>query len=228
MRKNTGNWFTPSSLEDNLNSKNALHLASSNGDIEGVKVLLAAGADINAKDKDGMRALHLASDNLQVAVVKEYVAVVKVLLAAGADINAKDEYGRTALMIAANRRASDNEENLVVSELLAAEADINARDNGGMTALMIAAGTGAVGVVKKLLAAGAGIHAQDDEYDAALYYASCKNHADIMALLQDNVRAAPSANPSFWNAHNLKRKIESSVETNSAETGLVTKVARRK
>ncbi len=40
-----------------------MHAAVSRGHIEVVKILLANGADINAKDKNGITALNLASEN---------------------------------------------------------------------------------------------------------------------------------------------------------------------
>ena len=55
-----------------------------------VQMLLAKGADVNAKDYDGITALMLASDQ----GIKEYV---QVLLANGADVNARDNEGKTAL-----------------------------------------------------------------------------------------------------------------------------------
>ena len=54
-----------------------------------ISLLLQAGADVNAKDRDGNTALILAA--------AENPTVVSVLLKAGADVNAKDRDGNTAL-----------------------------------------------------------------------------------------------------------------------------------
>ena len=62
--------------------------AALNGDIEAVKQYLAAGADVNAKDKEGWTPLHFASDRKNVA---------EFLIKKGADVNAKDAYGFTPL-----------------------------------------------------------------------------------------------------------------------------------
>ncbi|MFA5135565.1 MAG: ankyrin repeat domain-containing protein [Patescibacteria group bacterium] len=61
-------------------------------DLAGVKEALAAGADVNAKDKCGKTALIEASSRWG------HTEIVKALLAAGADVNAKDECGDTALI----------------------------------------------------------------------------------------------------------------------------------
>jgi ankyrin repeat protein len=50
------------------------------------------GADINAKEDDGMSALLKAS-------CEGHVDIVKMLLEKGADVNAKDRFGRTSLSL---------------------------------------------------------------------------------------------------------------------------------
>ncbi|MFA5106679.1 MAG: ankyrin repeat domain-containing protein, partial [Candidatus Micrarchaeia archaeon] len=65
--------------------------AVSSGDLAGVKEALAAGADVNAKDRDGYTALMVAS-------YWGHMDIVKLLIAAGADVNAKSETGYTALI----------------------------------------------------------------------------------------------------------------------------------
>jgi len=89
--------------------------------------LLAAGADVHARDEYGQTALILAAGN-------GHTATVERLLAAGADVNARDQNGQTALMFAEGRGHTE-----MVERLLAAGADVNARDRNGRTALMLAA-----------------------------------------------------------------------------------------
>lgn len=64
--------------------------AAEEGNVAAVRELLANGADVNAKDKNGVTALMCAAweGNLK---------VVEILLANGADVNAKDKYGGTVL-----------------------------------------------------------------------------------------------------------------------------------
>ena len=67
--------------------------AAGAGDLSRVKSLIAAKADVNAKDEYGLTALMLAS-------MRDRVEVVRALLAAKADVNAKSNSGGTALMAA--------------------------------------------------------------------------------------------------------------------------------
>ncbi len=68
----------------------ALIEAARRGDTDSVKALIAAGTDVNAKDKDGKTALMAASN----------ADCVKALIAAGVDVNAKNNNGETALSLA--------------------------------------------------------------------------------------------------------------------------------
>ena len=70
-----------------------------------VRTLLAANADVNAKDLDGRTPLIVASQ-------EGYVEVVRTLLAAKADVNAKAANGFTAVIIASQNGHMD------VAELL--------------------------------------------------------------------------------------------------------------
>lgn len=58
-----------------------------------LKALLDSGVDVNARDRGGRTALHLAA-------VLGQAEVARYLLSRGADINAKDAAGRTPLMLA--------------------------------------------------------------------------------------------------------------------------------
>ena len=102
--------------------------ATLHDDIAEVNRLIAAGADVNAADKDGITALSFA-------VYNEQTEVAKMLIAAGADVNAADKDGGTALHDAALKVHAE-----IVAILLAAGADVKLVDKNGATALMVASG----------------------------------------------------------------------------------------
>lgn len=80
----------------------ALHVVAPYGPIEMVKVLLEAGADVNAKDIQGMTPLMMA-----VASDYQDPEIVRMLLARGADRTIKSRDGLTALDYARRLGAAD-------------------------------------------------------------------------------------------------------------------------
>jgi ankyrin repeat protein len=77
-----------------------LHLAATNPDVTAVKALLAAGADVNAKDMDNNTPLHMAA-------YTNRVENAKALLEAGADVNVVSTGGRTPMAMARKSRADE-------------------------------------------------------------------------------------------------------------------------
>ena len=89
-----------------------------------VELLIAKGAAVNFRDRDGFTALMYAARNGD-------TEAVNVLLRNGASVNIADKEGETALMKAA--ASSCNEE--TVRALLSAGADLSVRDHKGRNAL---------------------------------------------------------------------------------------------
>jgi ankyrin repeat protein len=130
-----------------------------------VKVLITAGASVNARNDRGVTPLMEAagvsdvmrdSNSLRrvrpnAEEVKEgHVDAVRQLLAAAADPNARDLHGATALMFAAflGRAA-------IVQMLLDKGADAQVKDRSGNTALTYATSRNNVSAVQSLKKAGA-------------------------------------------------------------------------
>jgi ankyrin repeat protein len=139
---------------------------------EEIKLAIRGGANVNAKEDDGLTALMAA------AYKNEYPEVISLLLKAGADVSAKEDDGLTALM-----RAASNKNPKITSLLLEAGADVNAKDNDGNTALMIASEYGDAAVVSQLLKAGAEVNAKNNDGYTALMRASKSSDRDIVSLL---------------------------------------------
>ena len=118
--------------------------AVKNGDTPAMRVLLAHGADLTLRQKNGTTALMLASGvgRGQGVFAKDYATeaqlldAVKLLVESGADVNAANDNGQTALHIAA--QASDG----IVKYLAEHGANLDAKDKQGRTALDIAMGKG--------------------------------------------------------------------------------------
>jgi len=119
-------------------------LMSAVDDIDILKVLIDAGADVNARNEFGVTPIMYA------AVRYDSQEAIPLLVRAGADVNAADRDGRTALMFA----AVDGREDLVRA-LLDAGADPTARDSENMSVWAFAAQSEDEEVIRMIEAAGA-------------------------------------------------------------------------
>jgi ankyrin repeat protein len=196
--------------------QSALFEAIDNDDAAKVKALIAAGTDVNSRDKDGETALMRA-------VCAWAPDIAKALLAAGAEVDARDQYGNTALIWATrcpsgdealkplldagakvDARNKDGQTALfsaatissdkAVQTLIDAGADVNAKDESGRTPLMSAADQDRVGHVKTLLAAGADVNAKDNRGVTALVLAENSELAKYRNMVP-LLRAAGAVEP---------------------------------
>ena len=124
----------------------ALHLAVRNGHAECVRLLLAAGADVNAADIRG-------DSPLFVSVQEGYGEISKMLIDSG-KIRKKDPDGGTELHKAVHSKNTE-----YARLLLKAGFDVNAANSAGETPIHYAAASGDIECVKLLLAAGADVSA---------------------------------------------------------------------
>ena len=103
----------------------ALHLASKEGHLEVVRILLENGADPNV--------LWWTGTPLSEALRLNHWEVAKLLLQYGADINARNENGSTLL-----HQAVHSIDERSVQQLLNCGADVHARNGNGETPLQMA------------------------------------------------------------------------------------------
>jgi len=101
--------------------KTPLFFAATFNRPEMARLLVANGADIEAGDRTGYRALHVAAS-------LNHTAVIEVLLELGADIEARDKFGDTPLHVAGywNRQNA-------IRLLVEKGADLTARNERGLT-----------------------------------------------------------------------------------------------
>ncbi len=161
-------------------------------DLEKVKVLLAAGADLNVCDKAGQLPLEVAAETGS-------MELVGLLLKNGADLKAKNRSGRSAKDAAFAGALFRGQENTAgyfldkgadvnavrfdertalqyavnffpdfTKTLLEKGADVNGRNGHGETALMYAARSGKVAMTRLFLEKGADVNARNAKGETAL------------------------------------------------------------
>nr|XP_053649353.1 transient receptor potential channel pyrexia-like isoform X1 [Cherax quadricarinatus] len=159
-----------------------LMLAARRGCMGGVKLLLAAGANVNAGlNTSGETALHHA-------VRAASTDCVQILISAGATINPTLLYSETPLHIAVSEGLSD-----IVDVLLDSGADVkNSKGNSKMTALHIAAQEGYCQVAHQLLKAGANPNQENLRGQTPLHLAAKAQSYDTVQLLL-SFGASPNA-----------------------------------
>lgn len=166
--------------------------AAGTGDSDSVKALIAAGADVNAKDFKGETSLMKAVLSPNAAGTLDIMAA---LIAAHADVNAKDKEGATALTDAAIVGCAD-----CAKALIGAGADLNpVTKTLGRTPLMSAADALEVGEDKRkqnlghidcmrvLIAAGANVNVKSDNFvfpgTALIFAVQARNLEAVQVLI---------------------------------------------
>lgn len=140
------------------------------------EVLLAHGAEVDAKDKSGY-----GNTPLHFAVQSGNKELVDLLVAKGADIEAKNSVGATALHLAAPNGRSD-----IVELLLNRGNDVNSVDSGGRTPLhgiYAMARDDSNETLERLLAKGADVNAKAAHGETPAHVAAMMNRRDTVTFL---------------------------------------------
>lgn len=181
-----------SGVDPNIAQPNGtlLHFAVLKSHAEMVKMLLAAGANVNAAlIPRGWTPLHYVRN----------AEVAQILLAADADKYAIADDGRTPLHWAV---LFDVE---TVKVLLTAGADINAVDQNGNTPLFDAMRPNGAGMVKMLLAAGANVDTTDCIGYTPLHHAVIHGYIEIIEALLEAGANAKATSKSGHTPRDLNR-----------------------
>jgi ankyrin repeat protein len=144
--------------------------AAAFGSPQAVKMLIDAGANVNATDGFGATALVWAAGD---------AAKARMLVEAGADVQARTTNGRTPLIVAAAHDGNAR----TVRLLLERGAKVNSADEQGDTALLVAAQADALDTVKLLLERGADPNDTNKGGYTPLLNASANGSAAMMRLL---------------------------------------------
>jgi uncharacterized protein len=184
----------------------ALIKAAQEGDIDGIKALVADGANVNSQSGDSWTPLMIAAlegevetietlfgkgavldassgkgwTALMIATIEGHLEVVRTLLEHGAQVNAENDKGWTAL-----RFAVSMDETEILRLLIEKGADVNIADREGKTALMQAAGENLEESVQAILDAGADPFIKDRNEQTALLIAQKYGHTRIVKLLRE-------------------------------------------
>ncbi len=209
-----------------------LHLAAGNGWARIAELLIAKGANINAKHKSVAGAYDpwpAGQTPLLRSLRGGMTDVANLLIAKGADINVRDASGATPLLLAlhgerensapwvtgrkysymddaANRlawhAARHKAYGEIVRELLARGADPNAKDEDGDTPLHNAVQDGNEELARLLVASGADVNVENAGGSTALHYAVCESRSLTELLLSHGAAVDPTDRQGDTPLHN--------------------------
>jgi ankyrin repeat protein len=155
----------------NCEGQTPLHLACHIADIDTVRILLSAGAAVDALDKEDSTPLFYASRSDAVLAVVD-------LLAAGADGQHINKNGLTPLMVTLEHKAPS-----VLTILLSEGASATQADFKGYSPLHLACYYGHLWAIKPLMNAEADVNIQDQDGDTPLHVATFRQKYSVLISL---------------------------------------------
>lgn len=154
-------------MADNY-GRTPLHSAAHRGILESVKILIVAGAVIDAVADQG--------SPLHVAIKNANIEASEFLVEQGASTEISDQFGRRPLHVAAETGYA------AIVRSLVEHAEVDSADNHDVTPLMLATGQGSREVAQDLLDHGADVMASSS-HGTPLHFAAKNGHSGIVHLL---------------------------------------------
>jgi ankyrin repeat protein/L-ascorbate metabolism protein UlaG (beta-lactamase superfamily) len=161
-------------------------VAAAAGNVEIARILLDAGANIDAGDSDNSTALG-------VAAMRRQGEMVAFLIERGANVNHRDRKADCPLSFAVYGR-----DEAIIQQLLDASADLYFRNPNGETLLHIATARGVTSFVEHLLDNGADLNARSANLGKPIDYAVMMGQPEVTQLFLDrgvDPNGAPAGEP---------------------------------
>ena len=175
--------------------RTALHQAvggnawDNGADLEIVRALIAAGADVNARDEDGLPPLFLAAMN------KNSIPVINALIEAGADPKERITVNGVSGLTLLHAATANDGNGPLVAALLSEGQNPDVQTNNGFTPMFAAIrGNDESVVLNLLLQAGADVNARNDEGESPLHVAARRLKPGLVRTLLE-----AGANPNRTN-----------------------------
>jgi ankyrin repeat protein len=155
-----------------IEGRTLLHMAAYKGLFKVAEMLLqpdgAVKKHMNARNKKGQTALHLASEY-------HHPRIVTLLLEVGLDVDAQDNDNMTPLLLAPGRNSFDDARAIAAAQVLLEHgASVHVRNKNGQTPLHLASQCHRPSVAL-LLKFGADVNAQDNDNMTPLHLVSARN-----------------------------------------------------
>ncbi|MBI5346122.1 MAG: ankyrin repeat domain-containing protein [Chlamydiae bacterium] len=170
-----------------------LMFAALNGNVDIVNALLAAGAKLDAKDKEGKNALIFALNKNHFSICDILIKAI-IALPQYRSVMLEKYEGKTILMLCIIKHCD-----IEIIKQIIPFSDVNAEDADYQTPLMLAVENWDKASVEALIAAGAKLDAKDKKGKTALFLAIEKKFLPIVDLLIQAIIDSPKYHSLIFN-----------------------------